>query len=292
MSNISLVIEERATTIGNFIVGRILPFRQKRMVGPFIFIDHMGPVTLNSGEGLDVGSHPHIGLSTLTYLLEGCILHTDSIGTSIEIKPGAVNLMKAGKGIVHTERTPDYILPSEKRIHGLQIWIALPLSQEDAEPTFTHVDSASIPSWRDGNTNIKLILGEFGGRKSPVPMSSPSYLIEMTAELDTEIQIGDQLFGEIGMYIIEGEVELENTVFQSKQMLVSLNPSLCSFVLKKDSKIFLFGGEPLAEERFIHWNFVHSKKEMIEKAKKDWSERKFTMIEGDDSYVPLPGLKK
>lgn len=291
MSNIGLIIEERASNIGNFVVGRLLPFRQKRMVGPFIFIDHMGPTQLKKGEGLNVGPHPHIGLSTLTYLLEGNVFHKDSLGTEIEIKPGAVNLMKAAKGIVHSERTPAHLLNQDKVLHGLQIWIALPLEAEMDEPEFTHVNAEDLPAWSENGINFRLILGEFNAKKSSVPMSSPSYLIEITSDKDAEVNIGDGLFGESGLYIISGAVEVEGNRFDERQMLIANETSLCAFRIEKGSKVFVFGGEPFKEERFIHWNFVSSSKERIEKAKEDWLEQRFPKIQGETDFVPLPQPK-
>ncbi|HLU87783.1 MAG TPA: pirin family protein, partial [Taishania sp.] len=156
MSNIQLIIEEKAANIGNFLVGRLLPFREKRAVGPFVFIDHMGPALLKDYENLDVPPHPHIGLSTLTYLFEGAIMHRDSLGTELEIKPGAVNWMTAGRGVVHSERTPEYLRSSEKSLHGLQIWVALPKELETCEPTFHHIEAEDIPSWENGGVRYKL----------------------------------------------------------------------------------------------------------------------------------------
>ncbi|MFA5246145.1 MAG: pirin family protein, partial [Pedobacter sp.] len=169
MSTIEMIIEERSASIGNFLVGRLLPFREKRMVGPFIFIDHMGPVKMSERENFDVLPHPHIGLSTLTFLFEGSIMHRDSLGNEVEIKPGAVNWMTAGKGIVHSERTPEYLRHSEKHMHGLQIWVALPKDLEQMDPEFFHIDSTQIPSWTEGNIDFKLIAGEAMGKKSEVP---------------------------------------------------------------------------------------------------------------------------
>jgi len=291
MSNIGLIIEERASNIGNFVVGRLLPFRQKRMVGPFIFIDHMGPAQLKKGEGLNVGPHPHIGLSTLTYLLEGNVLHKDSLGTEIEIKPGAVNLMKAGKGIVHSERTPERLRNQDKILHGLQIWLALPIEEEMDEPQFTHINDEDLPKWSENGADFKLILGEYNAKKSPVPMSSPSYLIEITAEKDVDINIGNGLFGESGLYIISGAVEVEGNRFDEHQMLIANEATLCAFRIKKGSKVFVFGGEPFEEERFIYWNFVSSSKDRLEKAKEDWAAQRFPKIEGETDFVPLPQSK-
>jgi len=195
MSNISLIIEERAADIGNFMVGRLLPFRQKRSVGPFVFIDHMGPAQLKDYQNLDVAPHPHIGLSTLTYLYEGAVMHRDSIGTELEIKPGAVNWMTAGKGVVHSERTPEYLRHSDKRLHGLQIWVAMPKSMEEMEPSFTHIPASDIPEWEENGVSIKLIAGEVMGKKSPVPVYSPLYFIELKSITPQTVLIGKDLFG-------------------------------------------------------------------------------------------------
>ena len=191
MSNIPLIIEERAADIGSFMVGRLLPFRQKRAVGPFVFIDHMGPVKLGERENMDVLPHPHIGLSTLTYLFEGSIMHRDSLGTEVEIKPGAVNWMTAGRGVVHSERTPDYLRHSDKVLHGMQIWVALPKELEDCEPSFSHTPKAEIPEWEDQGVQFKLIAGEAFGRKSPVPVYSPLFFIKIVSSTKSTIEIGD-----------------------------------------------------------------------------------------------------
>lgn len=216
MSNINLIIEERAADIGNFLVGRLLPFRQKRMVGPFIFIDHMGPVKLNERNNFDVLPHPHIGLSTLTFLFEGSIMHRDSIGNAVEITPGAVNLMTAGKGIVHSERTPEYLRHSEKQLHGLQIWIALPKHLEEMNPEFFHVSEKEIPTWEQNGIQFKLIAGEAFNRKSGVPVYSKLYMIEIKSKSKQKLTIGEHLYGELGLYIFWKE-ELRAVVMSMVQ---------------------------------------------------------------------------
>ncbi|WP_312324543.1 pirin family protein, partial [Soonwooa sp.] len=169
MSNIGIIIPERAADIGNFMVGRLLPFIEKRSVGPFVFIDHMGPAELKDYQNLDVPPHPHIGLSTLTYLFEGAIFHRDSIGSAVEIQPGAVNWMTAGKGVAHSERTPENLRHTDKKLHGLQIWVALPKHLEESEPTFHHIEAKDIPAWEEDGLKIKLIAGKVFGKESPVP---------------------------------------------------------------------------------------------------------------------------
>ncbi|MBK7681850.1 MAG: pirin family protein [Bacteroidia bacterium] len=291
MSNINLIIEERAADIGNFLVGRLLPFRQKRMVGPFIFIDHMGPVKLNERNNFDVLPHPHIGLSTLTFLFEGSIMHRDSIGNAVEITPGAVNLMTAGKGIVHSERTPEYLRHSEKHLHGLQIWIALPKHLEEMNPEFFHVSEKEIPTWEQNGIQFKLIAGEAFNRKSGVPVYSKLYMIEIKSKSKQKLTIGEHLYGELGLYILEGGVESGGNVYGPKQMLVTKDGHLCEFTIHEKSTLYIFGGDPFPEERFIDWNFVSSSKEKIEEAKQKWKIQSFEKIEGDETdYIPYPTL--
>lgn len=293
MSNINLIIEERAANIGKFMVGRLLPFRQKRMVGPFIYIDHMGPVKLNERENFDVLPHPHIGLSTLTFLFEGSIMHRDTIGNEIEIKPGAVNWMTAGKGIVHSERTPEYLRDSDKSMHGLQIWIALPKELEQMDPEFFHIDKEEIPSWTEGDIQFKLIAGEAFGRKSAVPVYSKLFMIEIKSSTKQKINIGNELYGESGLYILEGSIESEGNIYQSKQLLIANDSKLCEFTIGANSSIYIFGGEAFPEERLIDWNFVASEQELIDKAKQRWINQEFEKIKGDEiEFVPYPTHKK
>ncbi|MCG2792893.1 MAG: pirin family protein [Weeksellaceae bacterium] len=294
MSNIQLIIEERAADIGNFLVGRLLPFAQKRNVGPFVFIDHMGPAALQDYENLDVPPHPHIGLSTLTFLFEGSIMHRDSIGSEIEIKEGAVNWMTAGKGVVHSERTPEYLRHTDKNLHGLQIWVALPKELEDMEPGFFHINKEDIPSWKEDEVAYKLIAGEILGHKSPVPVYSPLYFLEvnnMSAE-DREIILGDYLFGESSLYILRGHIESEGNLYEPKHILIAKDATLCHFVLKPESTVYIFGGEPFSEPRHIYWNFVSSEKEKIEDAKRKWENHEFPSVVNDEGYVPLPQQDK
>ncbi len=291
MSNISLIIEERAADIGNFMVGRLLPFRQKRAVGPFVFIDHMGPAQLKDYENLDVPPHPHIGLSTLTYLFEGAIMHRDSIGSEMEIQPGAVNWMTAGKGVVHSERTPAYLRQSDKRLHGLQIWVALPKELEETEPSFTHIAANEIPQWQQNNVSIKLIAGEAFGRKSPVPVHSALYFIEIKSTSAQKLSIGNDLFGESALYILEGNIKSEGNTYEPRQILVAKDSRLCEFEIGENATVYIFGGEPFPEERFINWNFVSSSKERLQQAQEDWINQNFPKVPGETGFVPYPQLK-
>ena len=289
MSNIELIIEERAANIGKFMVGRLLPFRQKRMVGPFIYIDHMGPVELSEEENFDVLPHPHIGLSTLTFLFEGSIMHRDTLDNAVEIKPGAVNWMTAGKGIVHSERTPEYLRHSAKRMHGLQIWVALPKELEQMEPEFFHIEQGEIPTWTDGDLQFKLVAGEAFGRKSPVPVYSKLYMLEIKSKTKQTLNIGDQLYGESGLYILEGGIESDGNIYEPKQLLVAKESTLCEFTIHENSTIYIFGGEPFSEKRYIDWNFVSSSKELIQEAKQKWEEQSFPKIKGDETeFMPYP----
>lgn len=289
MSNVKLIIEERAVSIGSFMVGRLLPFRQKRMVGPFIYIDHMGPVKLSERDNFDVLPHPHIGLSTLTFLFEGSIMHRDSLGNSVEIMPGAVNWMTAGKGIVHSERTPEYLRNSELFMHGLQIWVALPKDLEEMDPEFFHIEESQIPKWDQGDVEFKLVAGEAFGKQSPVPVFSKLFMIEIKNKTKQTLNIGDQLYGDSGLYILEGAIESGGNVYDSNQLLVAKETTLCEFTIHENSSIYLFGGEPFPEERFIDWNFVSSSKARIEEAKQNWKTQSFPKIKGDsDDYIPYP----
>ncbi|MBF0595896.1 pirin family protein [Faecalibacter rhinopitheci] len=292
MSNVGLIIEERAADLGNFLVGRLLPFRQKRAVGPFVFIDHMGPAHLKDYQNLDVGPHPHIGLSTLTYLFEGSIQHKDSLGNDLEITPGAVNWMNGGKGVVHSERTPEYLRQTEKMLHGLQIWIALPKHLEEMEPSFHHIEADKLPTWSENGVDFKLIAGKYKDLESPVPVHSPLYYIEIKAKEDAKINLGDGLFGESALYILDGKVIDGGNEYGEKQLLIAKDASLCEIEIKAGSTIYIFGGDAFPEERFIYWNFVSSSKDRLEQAKEDWKNHKFPTIPGDSDYVPLPDYTK
>lgn len=291
MSNIDYIHEEQAADIGNFLVGRLLPFRQKRSIGPFVFIDHMGPACLSDHQNLDVGPHPHIGLSTLTYLFDGSIFHRDSLGNAMEITPGAVNWMTAGKGVVHSERTPEHLRQKDKYLHGLQIWVALPKKLEFIEPEFFHIEAKDIPLWTREGVSYKLIAGEAFNKKSPVPVYSKLYMVEIKSDHDAFIDIRDELYGESGMYILEGSISNQGHEYGPRQILITKDAHLCSFDIKANTTVYIFGGVPFPEERFIFWNFVASERETIERAKQAWVDRKFPPVLGDDDYVPLPENK-
>jgi redox-sensitive bicupin YhaK (pirin superfamily) len=290
MSNIGLVIEERSRDIGDFLVGRLIPFRKKRMIGPFIFIDHMGPTQLGPKKYMDVDQHPHIGLSTLTYLLEGEIVHKDSLGTQQRIQPGSVNWMVAGKGVSHTERTPDDMRNGTTfTAHGYQIWVALPKELEETDPEFHHIGIDEIPQWEEGTASFKLVAGEGYGRKSPVPVHSPLFMIEITNTDAYFLDIKDKVRGEVGICIVEGSIEACGENIDKGNIVVSKVEDTCKINLRPNTHLLLFGGEPFLEERHIYWNFVSSSKERIQRAKTDWALKTFPMMQDDKTYVPLPG---
>ena len=289
MSNIGLIIEERSRDIGDFLVGRLLPFRKKRMVGPFIFIDHMGPTTLGPTNYMDVDQHPHCGLSTLTFMLEGEIVHKDSIGSKQLITPGAVNWMVAGKGVTHTERTPESLRNGQiYTAHGYQIWVALPKDMEECEPEFHHFEASQLPVWKEGGATFKLIAGEGYGQKSPVPVKSELFMIEIFSENGFELNTAGKLKGEIGICIVEGEIEACGSLVEKGNMLVSKVDDACKVIVKPNTHLLLFGGKPFDEERFIYWNFVSSDKEKLEEAKERWRNKQFPKVPGDDTYVLMP----
>ncbi len=292
MADIQLIIEERQASIGLFKVGRLLPFRQKRLIGPFIYMDHMGPVTLDANHNFDVLPHPHIGLSTLTYLFEGSIMHRDSLGNSIEIKPGEVNWMTAGKGIVHSERTPDDQRGRTKNLHGLQIWIALPKIQEQSLAGFVHFSKEQIPEWHQQSLKLKLIAGELFGKVSPVPVFSPLFLLEIKSPKKQVVDLSEHLFGEFGIYILEGGISLGDSFYRPGQLLVWQNNKNLRFGIEAGSTVFIFGGEAFPENRIIDWNFVSSDQNLINEARQNWQNRTFGTIESDrEEWMPYPSTK-
>jgi redox-sensitive bicupin YhaK (pirin superfamily) len=222
-------------------------------------------------------------------------MHRDTLGSNMEINSGEVNWMTAGKGIVHSERTPEYLRHAGKTLHGLQIWVALPKALEQMEPEFFHVAKADIPTWAKDGASFKMIAGEAFGRKSPVPVYSPLFLLEIKTTTRRTIDISKELFGEVGLYILEGRVENEGNVHEPKRILVAKDSSLCHFEMHENTTVYVFGGEPFPEPRHIYWNFVSSDAQLIEKAKTDWQEQRFPLIEGETDIVPLPsqafGLK-
>ena len=289
MSNKGLIIEERSRDIGDFLVGRLIPFRKKRMVGPFIFIDHMGPTQLGPEHYMDIDQHPHIGLSTLTYLMEGEIVHEDSIGTHQKITPGSVNWMVSGKGCAHTERTPQELRNGHAfTTHGYQIWVALPKELEDIKPEFHHFTPSQLPAWKDKEASFTLVAGKGYDKESPVPVHSELFMIDIKTEGSYFFTSDGKLKGEIGICIVKGGISACDEIILEGNMLVSKTEDVCDIQIRPNSHILLFGGEPFPEERHIFWNFVSHSAEKIEKAKARWKNKDWPRVKGDGTYVPLP----
>lgn len=289
MANNKMLVDERQRDLGNFMVGRLLPFRGKRQVGPFTFIDHMGPTEMGNGRYIDVDQHPHIGLSTLTYLFEGSIEHKDSTGTVQTISPGDVGFMTAGKGVAHTERTPPELRDGRKyTMHGYQIWVALPKEYEEMAPRFDFFESTQLPKWKENNLKLTLVAGKAFGRKSPLVGYSHLFMVDIQAEETSELHLGGKLKGEVAFVIVKGRIVDDGETVEQGQMLISKTNEECAITLEKGTRLLLFGGEPLDEERFLLWNFVSSSKKKLQEAKADWEAKRFPKVPGDETYIPFP----
>ncbi len=284
---IELVIEQRRKSLGGFEVGRVLPFAKRRMVGPFVFFDHMGPIELAPGipRSVDVRPHPHIGLATVTYLFSGEIMHRDSVGSEAAIRPGEVNWMTAGRGITHSERFEKARAEGDY-LHGIQAWVALPTQDEETAPSFSHHEGADLPTWNEKGVRGRLIAGGAYGLTAGVKTHSPLFYAHLDVETGTtgEIPTGH---AERALYIAEGEIEMAGQSFKTGQMLV-LTKDASHFVAKAPSTIMLLGGEPVGE-RLLYWNFVSSSKERLEQAKADWIAGRMKLPDLDDKeFIPLP----
>lgn len=284
---IETIITGNRKSLGDFDVGRVLPSPHRRMVGPFIFLDHMGPADFKPGQGVNVRPHPHIGLSTVTYLFEGEIIHRDSLGYTQAIRPGEVNWMTAGKGIVHSERTDPFRRDIGARLHGMQAWIALPTDQEACEPGFEHYQGRDMPAYEGDGLYARLIAGEAYGAKSKVRTASPMFYVhwEMGAEVKATPPDG---YAERAAYVVSGEVEVDGKTVKAGQMVVFTRGARPVVKSTVPSTLMLLGGEPVGE-RLIWWNFVASNQALIDQAKADWRDGKMTLPVGDDlEFIPLP----
>lgn len=289
MANNKLLVNERQTDLGNFMVGRLLPFRKKRQVGPFTFIDHMGPNTLGNGHYVDVDQHPHTGLSTLTYLFEGEIEHKDSLGSVQIIKPGDIGFMTAGSGITHTERTPSSKRDGKEfNMHGYQIWVALPKELENRKPQFDFYPKDSIPSWKIDSMELKLLAGNAFGKSAPLQGFSPLFMLDVYAKQESVLKLKGNLEGEVAFVIVKGSIKDEGEKVEAGQMLISKTDQECEIVLAANTQVLLFGGEPLKSEPLLMWNFVAHSKERLLEAKEDWVKKKFPKVPGDDTYINFP----
>ncbi|MEE4278671.1 MAG: pirin family protein [Halieaceae bacterium] len=284
--HVRLRIEPREKDLGEFSVRRVLPATRQRMVGPFVFFDHMGPADFPPGKGIDVRPHPHIGIATITYLFEGEILHRDSLGVVQPIQPGAINLMTAGRGIVHSER-PGEDLHRASRLHGIQSWIALPEELQEIEPAFHHYPSSELPEWSEGGVHFRLIMGELQGQCSPVTSYSRTLYVDLAMDARAACRLAPRE-KELALYVAEGSMSVCGETVAAGVMVVLESGSPVELVAQEDARALLIGGDPLGE-RHMYWNFVSSDLARIETARDDWRQGRFDQVPEDDEFIPLPG---
>lgn len=284
---LALVIVPRARDVGNFEVRRALPQAKRRMVGPFIFLDQMGPAQMAPGTGMDVAPHPHIGLATVTYLFDGTIMHRDSEGHVQEILPGAMNLMTAGRGIAHSERTPDLPRKSGQRVGGMQSWVALPRALEEAAPTFQHYAAENLPVVTDHGLTARVIAGDAFGKRSPVTTLSDWFYVDLILDAGKSAPL-DPDYEERAIYIVSGAIEIAGETFEAPQLLVFRPGDRITIKAISPARMMLLGGATLEGKRYIWWNFVSSSRERIEQAKEDWAQGRFKPVPDETELTPLP----
>ena len=281
------IIAPREHDIGNMVVRRAVPTIQARSVGPFVFVDHMGPAIFEPGVGVDVRPHPHIGLATVTFLWSGTIRHRDTLGSLQDISPGDVNWMTAGRGIAHSERTPEELRGGGQPLHGMQTWVALPKPHEEAAPGFHHHGADTLPRIEHGGATLRVIAGRAYGEESPVRVFTDTLNVAIDLAPDRETRI-DASHPERAIYILEGEAQLDGADIPARHLVVPDPGSPAVLRARTPLKALLFGGEPLDAPRHLWWNFVSSSKERIEEAKRDWLEGRFGSIPGETGFIPLP----
>lgn len=282
---IELVIRANPKDLGGFTVSRALPAPERMTVGPFIFFDEMGPAQFPPGEGINVRPHPHIGLATVTFMFAGTIMHRDSLGYALPIEPGAVNLMTAGRGIVHSERTPPELMESGQYMHGLQTWMALPMDEQEIEPEFVHYPADSLPIHEENGVRSTVIIGEAFGLESPVSVRAKTLYVEQRLPAGSTTTLPDTA-EERGIYVVNGELSVsEQTLLPGHLAVVSAGN--ISGTATTDTHIVIIGGEAVGE-RHLLWNFVHSSAERMADAGRDWIDGKFPVIDGDPEFIPLP----
>ncbi|MDH3338390.1 MAG: pirin family protein [Gammaproteobacteria bacterium] len=283
---IDLLIEPASKNLGEFTVRRALPDKRRQRVGPFVFFDHMGPAEFPPGSGVNVRSHPHIGLATITYLFEGEILHRDSLGYVQPIRPGEINWMTAGRGIVHSEKVTPEIFASGQRLHGLQTWVALPLEHEETAPRFEHYSADTIPAVSLDGAEIRVVIGSAYGHSSPVQTASETIYIEgrIGAGATLDLPLADEL----AVYVIDGEIGLGGETISAGVLAVLVNGATAAISAKTQAHVMICGGATLEGKRTVWWNFVSSSRERLEQAKRDWRDGKFGSVPGETDFIPLP----
>ncbi len=285
---IEQVIVPRARDLGGFSVRRALPAAGKQMVGPFIFFDQMGPAEFLIGSGIDVRPHPHIGLATVTYLFDGEIVHRDSLGTALSIRPGELNLMSAGSGIVHSERTGAEERAKGPRLFGIQAWAALPQSHEEGAPAFAHHGAEELPRIAGDGKTVRVIMGSLYGQTSPAAFPHPSFYAEAVLAPGAVLPL-DPDYDERAVFIASGEIDIAGETFAAGRLLVFHPGDRISILAPSQARLMLLGGEPMDGPRHIWWNFVSSSKDRIAAAKADWKARRFALVPGDaQEFTPLP----
>ncbi len=287
MTAIRTILVSKGKDLGGFSVRRFLPAAKCRAVGPFIFFDHMGPATFAPGQGVDVRPHPHIGLATVTYLFEGALLHRDSLGTVQEIRPGDVNWMTAGRGIVHSERTPPALREAGFHIDGLQFWVALPREHEQCEPSFQHCPVGSLPSLEGSGKTLRLIAGEAFGLRSPVRTLSPLFYADLKLDAGSGFAMTAE-HAERALYPVSGRVRIADEALLPHQLVVLEPGQPVCIEAETDARLMLLGGAPLDAPRHMWWNFVSSDPVRVEQAGRDWAEDRFPGVPGETERIPLP----
>jgi redox-sensitive bicupin YhaK (pirin superfamily) len=283
-----LIIEPRLHDLGDgFVVRRVLPFRLRRQVGPFVFFDHFGPVDFMPARGMDVRPHPHIGLATVTYLYDGAIRHRDSLGSDQVIRPGDVNWMTAGRGIVHSERTPHDERANGQRLHGVQTWLGLPLESQDVDPDFHHHAAATLPEDERDGVRIRLIAGTGFGMESPVRVYSPTLYVDARFAAGSRMMLPAEHV-ERAVYLIDGELSIDGNLLPRERMHVLVGAHEAELAAATPARALICGGAPLDGERIIWWNFVASSRSRIERAKADWAAQRFGQVPGETEFIPLP----
>jgi redox-sensitive bicupin YhaK (pirin superfamily) len=284
---LELVVVPRVRDLGGFSVRRALPQVKRQMVGPFIFFDQMGPVQFVPGQGMDVRPHPHIGLATVTYLFDGRIMHRDSEGNALEITPGALNLMTAGSGIAHSERTPPDARANGVTMSGIQSWVALPAAQEETAPGFQHFSDANLPVVTDRGLWVRVVAGAAFGQASPVNTLSDWMYAEVRLEAGASAPL-DPDQEERAIYVVDGEVRIAGDVFEGPSLLIFRPGDRITVTATRDARLMFLGGAALEGPRYIWWNFVSSRKERIESAKEDWKQGRFAAVPDESEFIPLP----